>query len=61
MAPVVAGTEVTMRPLARLTAGVLGAMVLTACASANISSFVERGIDLRQYRTYRPRGMGRVS
>ena len=41
-----------MRPLARLTAGVLGAMVLTACASTNISSFVERGLDLRQYRTY---------
>jgi hypothetical protein len=27
-------------------------MVLTACASTNISSFVERGIDVRQYRTY---------
>ena len=41
-----------MRPLVRLTAGVLGALALTACASTNISSFVERGIDVRQYRTY---------
>jgi hypothetical protein len=44
--------EGTMRPLARITVAALGAFVLTACATTNISSFVERGVDVRQYRTY---------
>jgi hypothetical protein len=41
-----------MRPLARLTVAALGAFAMTACATTNISSFVERGSDVRQYRTY---------
>lgn len=30
----------------------LAAAVITGCATMNVSSYVERGIDLRQYRTY---------
>jgi hypothetical protein len=41
-----------MRPTARLTVAALGAVLLSACATANIRSFVERGVDVRQYRTY---------
>ena len=41
-----------MRPLARVTVAVLGVLALTACATTNVRSFVERGIDVQQYRTY---------
>src|SRR5687768_2856395 len=30
----------------------LSAMVLTGCASMNVSSYVERGIDIRRFHTY---------
>ena len=42
-------------PLARLgrfTALAVSAMVLTGCASMNVRSYVERGIDSRRYHTY---------
>lgn len=38
--------------LGRFTALALSALALTGCASMNVSSYVERGIDLRQYHTY---------
>ena len=41
-----------MRPLARLTVAALGALALTACATTGIRSYVERGTDVGQYRTY---------
>jgi hypothetical protein len=41
-----------MRPIARLTVAALAALALTACATTNVRSFVERGIDVQQYRTY---------
>ena len=41
-----------MRPLARLMVVGVSALALAACATTNVSSFVERGIDVRQYRTY---------
>jgi hypothetical protein len=41
-----------MRPLARLTIVALGALALTACATTGINSYVERGTDVGQYRTY---------
>jgi hypothetical protein len=44
--------EEAMRPLARLTVAALSALAMTACATTNISSFVERGSDVRPYRTY---------
>jgi hypothetical protein len=37
---------------APLTALALSAFALAACASMNVGSYVERGADLRQYRTY---------
>jgi hypothetical protein len=45
----------TMYPLARLRAVAalaVTALALTGCASMHVSSYVERGVDLRQYRTY---------
>jgi hypothetical protein len=44
--------EEIMRPLARVTVAALGVLALTACATTNVRSFVERGIDVHQYRTY---------
>jgi hypothetical protein len=44
--------EGIMRPLARVTVAALGVLALTACATTNVRSFVERGIDVQQYRTY---------
>lgn len=41
-----------MRLLGSFTVAAIGALTLTACATTNISSFVERGVDVRQYRTY---------
>jgi hypothetical protein len=43
--------EDMMRPLARLLAA-FGVLALTACATTDVRSFVERGVDVRQYRTY---------
>jgi hypothetical protein len=44
--------EEAMRPLVRLTIAALGALALTACATTDIRSYVERGTDVGQYRTY---------
>jgi hypothetical protein len=44
--------EGIMRPLVRVTVAALGALALSACATTNVRSFVERGVDVRQYRTY---------
>jgi hypothetical protein len=44
--------EEIMRPLGRLTVAVLGALALTACATTNVRSYVVRGMDVHQYRTY---------
>jgi hypothetical protein len=41
-----------MRPFARLILVGVSALGLAACATTNVSSFVERGIDVGQYRTY---------
>lgn len=41
-----------MRPLARLTVAALGVLALTACATTNIRSYVVRGSDVHQYRSY---------
>ena len=41
-----------MRPLARLIVVGVSALALAACATTNVRSFVERGIDVGQYRTY---------
>ena len=41
-----------MRPLARLMVVGVSALALAACATTNVRSFVERGIDVGQYRTY---------
>lgn len=41
-----------MRPIARLTVAVLGALALSACATTSVGSFVERNIELGHYRTY---------
>jgi len=41
-----------MRPLARLIVVGVSAFTLAACATTNVRSFVERGIDVGQYRTY---------
>jgi hypothetical protein len=41
-----------MRPLARLTIAAVGALALTGCATTGIRSYVERGTDVGQYRTY---------
>lgn len=38
--------------LGRLVAVALSALALTACATMDLRSFVERGTDLTQYRTY---------
>ena len=38
--------------LGRFAASALSALALTSCASMNVNSFVERGMDLRQYHTY---------
>jgi hypothetical protein len=38
--------------LRRLAAVALGALALTGCASMDVRSFVERGADVTQYRTY---------
>jgi hypothetical protein len=38
--------------LGRLALAAAASLVAAACASLNIDSFVERGIDFRQYRTY---------
>lgn len=38
--------------LGRFTVLVLSALILTGCASMNVNSYVERGIDIRQYHTY---------
>lgn len=38
--------------LGRLAAVAVGALALTACASMDVRSFVERGADVTQYRTY---------
>lgn len=39
-------------PYGRLTAVVLSAALATGCASIRIGSFVERGVDIRQYHSY---------
>lgn len=41
-----------MRPLVRLSVAALAALALTGCATTNVRSFVERGVDVQQYRTY---------
>ena len=41
-----------MRPLARLIIVAGSALALAACATTNVRSFVERDIDVGQYRTY---------
>lgn len=41
-----------LRTLGRLTALACSTLVLAGCATMEVSSYVERGIDLRQYRTY---------
>lgn len=44
-----------MRPLLRLglfATAALGALTLAGCATMNVSSFVERGVDVTSYRTY---------
>ena len=41
-----------MRPLARLIVVGVSTIALAACATTNVRSFVERGIDVGQYRTY---------
>ena len=41
-----------MRPFTRLIIVGVSALTLAACATTNVRSFVERGIDVRQYRTY---------
>ena len=42
----------TLSRLGRLAAAALGALSLTACASLDVRSFVERGADLTRYNTY---------
>ena len=42
----------TLSGLGRLAAVALSALALTACASMDVRSFVERGADVSQYRTY---------
>jgi hypothetical protein len=44
--------EVAMRPIARVTLAAAAALALTACATTNIRSYMERGGDLGLYRTY---------
>jgi hypothetical protein len=44
--------EEPMRPLARLIVVGVSALALAACATTNVRSFVVRGIDVGQYRTY---------
>jgi hypothetical protein len=44
--------EDAMRPLARLTVAALAALAVTACATTNTRSFLERGSDVGPYRTY---------
>ena len=41
-----------MRRLVRLTGALVGALAVTACATTNTRSFVERGSDVALYRTY---------
>jgi hypothetical protein len=41
-----------MRGILRLAALILSAPIWTACATMNVSSHVQRGIDFAQYRTY---------
>lgn len=41
-----------MRPFAPITLAVIAAVTVTACATTNIRSYVERGSDVGQYRTY---------
>lgn len=41
-----------MRPLAGLTVAALGVLALTACATTNIRSYVVRGSDVHQSRSY---------
>jgi hypothetical protein len=41
-----------MRRLSRLATVALSALVLTGCATMNVSSHVERGVDFAQYRTW---------
>ena len=41
-----------MRPFGRLIVVAVSALALTACAATNVRSFVERGLDVGQYRTY---------
>ena len=38
--------------IVRLLSVTVAALALAGCASLNVSSYVERGIDLRQYRTF---------
>ncbi len=38
--------------LGRFAAAAISALTLTGCASMNVSSYVERGIDFTQYHTY---------
>ena len=42
----------TLSGWGRLAAAALGAAALTACASMDVRSFVERGADLTKYRTF---------
>jgi hypothetical protein len=44
--------EELMRPLARLIVVGVSALALAACATTNVRSYVVRGIDVQQYRTY---------
>lgn len=41
-----------MRRLRSFAALALSTLVVTGCATMNVSSYVERGVDLTQYRTY---------
>ena len=41
-----------MRPLRRLTLAAIGTLALAGCATMNVSSHVQRGLDISPYRTY---------
>lgn len=41
-----------MRRLPGLTIAAIAALAVTSCAQLNVSSHVERGLDVAQYRTY---------
>ena len=41
-----------MTPAGRITAAVAAALMLAGCATTNVNSFVARGVDFRQFKTY---------